>query len=224
MDWGSLIGGGVSQLVMAERQRDVSARAAADARQSEEREAEKARGFSHEEAKISRDWSQEMANTAHQREVRDLTLAGLNPILSGTGGMGSATPGAAMASTAKASAAQAATPDYGRVISTALESKRNKAEVDNMETDTRKKFAEGTLASQLYNESQARTTNTQTEGRILEETLKGKRLEGAIDETKFGEIMRYIDRLQNSISPLRLGPLRSQPPLPPREHIHRRAP
>lgn len=34
----------------------------------------------------------ELANTAHQREVRDLREAGLNPILSGTGGAGAAVP------------------------------------------------------------------------------------------------------------------------------------
>lgn len=206
MDWGSLIGGGVSQLVMAERQRDVSARAAADSRQAEEREAYKSRQFSHDEAQISRDWSERMASTAHQREIRDLALAGLNPILSGTGGMGSATPGASMATSAKAAAAQAATPDYGRIVSSALDARRNKAEVTNLESDTRKKWAEGTLASQLYNESQARTTNVNTEGRILEENLKGKKLEGSIDETRYAEIMRYVDRLFKSLSPIRLGP------------------
>jgi len=37
-------------------------------------------------------WQEHMANTAHQREVRDLRLAGLNPILSVMGGNGAQTP------------------------------------------------------------------------------------------------------------------------------------
>lgn len=37
-------------------------------------------------------WQERMAGSAHQREMRDYERAGLNPILSATGGMGASTP------------------------------------------------------------------------------------------------------------------------------------
>lgn len=55
--------------------------------------------FQSRENQIARDWQEKMANTAHQRQVKDLKAAGLNPILS-------VNSGAATGSASGASGAQ----------------------------------------------------------------------------------------------------------------------
>lgn len=58
----------------------------------------KAMEFSARQAALNRDWQKMMSDTAHQREVRDLMAAGLNPVLSAMGGNGASTPSGATAS------------------------------------------------------------------------------------------------------------------------------
>lgn len=54
--------------------------------------------FSALEAAKNRNWQQYMSDTAHQREIRDLKAAGLNPVLSAMGGNGAAVTSGATAS------------------------------------------------------------------------------------------------------------------------------
>lgn len=58
------------------------------------------------EAHIARQWSQMMRNTQYQDTVKDLQLAGLNPILAISKGFGSSAPSAAQASSGMPTSSQ----------------------------------------------------------------------------------------------------------------------
>lgn len=54
-------------------------------------------------ANENREWQERMANSAHQREIKDLKAAGLNPVLTVSGGNGATTPSGSTASVNSAS-------------------------------------------------------------------------------------------------------------------------
>lgn len=75
-----------------------SAQMASEQRDWQERQNALAMQFNAQEAAKSRSWQEYMSNTAHQREIKDLKAAGLNPVLSAMGGNGAAVTSGATAS------------------------------------------------------------------------------------------------------------------------------
>lgn len=82
---------------------------AAELRDWQERQNKIAMDFNASEAAKNRDWQQMMSDTAHQREVADLRAAGLNPVLSASGGNGAAVTSGATASGVTSSGARGET-------------------------------------------------------------------------------------------------------------------
>lgn len=117
--------------------------------------------FNAEEAAKNRDWQKMMSDTAHQREIRDMIAAGINPILSVNGGHGASVGSGA---TASGVTSQGAKGDTDMSMNTALVSllnnvlsQKNQMDIANINAQTQLAVADkynamSELVARLQNE------------------------------------------------------------------------
>jgi len=107
------------------------------------------------EARKNRDFQKDMSNTSHQREVRDLEAAGLNPILSANNGASTPPGGAAQQENVTSGAISSALE--AKQVSLMMEKQKEevsllKSQKNNTDADTNLK-SRGAVRAEIENEA-----------------------------------------------------------------------
>lgn len=161
-----------------------------------------------QQAELNREFQERMSNTAYQRGMADMKAAGLNPILAYQKG-GASSPGGAQAAMTAPHVENVAE----KAVSTALQLKRNTAEVANLQqTEKNLQATEKNIATDTALK-EAQAARTMSEDRILGYKLSPAQLEAKkaqldheIYENSAGGVLRktgtIAEETNRSIEPL----------------------
>jgi len=160
-------------------------------------------------AKQQMKFQREMSNTSFQRGMRDLEKAGLNPILAAKIGGASTPQGAGYQVPNIGEAFASGAHSAGSLRQMLAGTEKTKEETKNVpktgdllaqQMRTAQAQAEALHAqARNYNfnsaKSQAETENIEKTNKIMEQAVASSKIEAEIDQTTFGKVMRYLNRL-----------------------------
>lgn len=154
------------------------------------------------------DFQREMSNTAWQRAVQDMRLAGINPIMAASQG-GASTPGGAAGGGGMARIEDAISP----AVASAQHARRLRAELRVMRETEQKIYNDAQLARNQSIESASRNvlvqdqqnrTRAETENLRMQNLMMGlemstARIRSNISESQFGRTLGYVERLRQAL-------------------------
>jgi len=146
-------------------------------------------------------FQKEMSNTAHQREIADLRKAGLNPILTATGGSGASQPNGSMFT--PSNPLESTGRDFVAALQTRQNIKQSNAAIaltkSQIDTQTSQQNANNASAYKSYYDSQAASASAQ---KMIQETqnsaLQGKLLQNELNRSGVkGDLWRAVKKPAN---------------------------